>query len=222
MTTKTKVAFSPEFLITNEYRKFKEFCHACSRDRYIGICYGVPGVGKTLSARHFSKRDLIDELLLSDPSNAARISIGERITNCRTLFYTTPVHNTPKRINEDLNRELREHGSLIVRLNQELLHKEVPQTDRHQLIIIDEADRLKMNSLEQVREIYDRKGIGIVLVGMPGMEKRLARYPQFYSRIGFAHEFQAIGKKDIDFVLEYYWQQIGIPFRALLLTPPKR
>jgi DNA transposition AAA+ family ATPase len=71
------------------------------------------------------------------------------------------------------------------------------QPDLAALILIDEADRLKMIGREQMRASFDQGGIGMVLIGMPSLEKQLARYPQLYSGIGFVHEFKPLFREEV-------------------------
>jgi DNA transposition AAA+ family ATPase len=93
---------------------------------------------------------------------------------------------------------------------REYSRKELKISDPTTLMLIDEADRLRMASFEQVRAIFDAGEIGVILIGMPGLEKKLARFPQFYSRIGFVHEFRPLGAKQISELLGQRWMPLGV------------
>ena len=42
----------------------------------------------------------------------------------------------------------------------------------------------------------------MVLIGMPGIKKRIAQFPQFYSRIGFVYEFRPLDANQAQELLE--------------------
>jgi hypothetical protein len=247
---------SRAFVETLEYNRFVEVCEACRQFRYIGLCYGPPGIGKTLSAVRYSRANQIvpRDRWTSDVSDDLPVD---------TLLYTTSVINTPSGVRNDIKmaRErvmsialnpIRREASVVleeIRVKDEKRRREImdkpgcspcdrPAVDptyfetykQYQvkeravrdpttLILVDEADRLHMNSLEQIRSIFDEGTAGLVLIGMPGIEKRIARFPQFYSRIGFVHEFRPLGAEQVQALLESRWAPAGVKLPDEQLLP---
>ena len=76
-----------------------------------------------------------------------------------------------------------------------------------------------MNSLEQMRSIFDEGTAGMVFIGMPGIEKPVARFPQFYSRIGFVHEFRPLDASQVQELLEKQWTPAGVVLPNEQLVP---
>ena len=79
-----------------------------------------------------------------------------------------------------------------------------------ELIIVDESERLSTTGLEYVRDMFDWADVGLILIGMPGIEKRMARYPQLYSRVGFAHHYRPLSGDELAFVLTKHWRRLGL------------
>ncbi len=224
-----------------------EFCDSCRHYKYIGLCYGSPGTGKTLSAQRYSRAEKVEQHRGPNAEPLYGLPID-------TVFYTPSVINTPRNIEDQIEQARRVLSAIAqgplqrqasyaldnIRLRDERYQREnrdkpgyeafaVPSLEptwrevRNQyharmdeigdptsLIIFDEADRLRMASLEQVRAIFDQSRCGVVLIGMPGIEKRIARYPQFYSRIGFVHEFRPLGTSDMRWLFEQRWAPSGV------------
>jgi AAA domain-containing protein len=237
------------FLITSEYRRFAEFCDACRQYRYIGLCYGPPGIGKTLSARHYADWDRFETL---PPVWKADDEELAALANADTVFYTPEIVNSPNvvangvkhlcaslrsiqqepqrraekaiaeartREEEQKRRELLLDRDWFAPTNKEDEPTprifDIPVVPRRpslapvRLILVDEADRLKVASLEQLRDLFDRSDVGLILIGMPGIEKRLARYPQLYSRVGFVHAFRSLRAEEVRRLLAEHWPDMG-------------
>jgi DNA transposition AAA+ family ATPase len=124
------------------------------------------------------------------------------------VLYTPGVTNTPRSIERDIDAIWRAVFGLATRLHER--SEQRPRPEPPTLVIVDEADRLKTAGLEQVRDLYDRRHIGLVLIGMPGLQKRLARYPQLYSRVGCVHQFLPLGGAELQHVIRRQSQQLGL------------
>ena len=185
-----------DFIVTKEHRRFTEFVTAVRRDRYIGLCYGPPGVGKTASARRYACWHELEPLLRAP---GRHFTEGRDRADWHTLLYTPTVSATPRTI----DKELTQLGWDLTTIRTPDPFDQRTYASTHalpsfvELLIIDEADRLKTTALEQLRDHYDRSRLGMILIGMPGIEKRLARYRQLYSRIGFVHEYRTLSCKGL-------------------------
>ncbi len=130
-----------------------------------------------------------------------------------TMFYTPNVVHTPQRVRNQI-RELR--GALLSyrfhHLERLYPAETFQQRNQHlrqrELLMVDEADRLTTYGFEEVRDVYDHFDIAVVFIGMPGIEKRLARYPQLYSRIGFVHPFRQLSEAQMQPILDYQWHKV--------------
>ena len=202
------IAEQESFIVTKEYRRFAEFCDACIREKYIGLCYCVPGVGKTLSARYYAKWFFLENRL---PVHLPYLPLHPEISDCNTLLYTAESSNYPRAIKKNLDIMRAQLNRFIWELTPRESEAVVRDNNNHcRLIIVDEAERLKMGGLELFREIYDRGDIGMIFIGMPGLEKKLSRYPQLYSRIGFAHNYRTLSQDEMRFLLFKYWKKLGL------------
>jgi DNA transposition AAA+ family ATPase len=181
----------PTFLVTKEYRRFVEL------------------------ARHYARWNDVEDGL-TQQQTILGADIPSDLADGHTLVYTPKVATTPRRLSEDLGSLVLSFNALVRSARQ--MAKLAPPTRRSvvELLIVDEADRLKMPELEEIRDRYDRAnfadGVGVVLIGLPGIEKRLARYPQLYSRIGFVHHFRPLSEEELRFILAHKWQEVGLTF----------
>ena len=211
-TTTQRTRRAGTFIATKEHRRFVEFADAVRREGYIGLCFGPAGVGKTLSARRHADWDTAEALLDEwGPRRDSDYAVYASMARARTVFYTPSTTATVRQIDGDLSTLLTRVDGCIdlhVRRDQQGLRGRTPHYV--DLLVVDEAERLSPAALEHLRDRFDRRDLGLLLIGMPGIEKRLARYPQLYSRIGFAHQYRPLGDDELAFVLTRHWKRLGL------------
>lgn len=131
------------------------------------------------------------------------------LARSRALFYTPTVSCTLRELRNDLEL-LHSHINICVDQHVETRgHARRQILDYTALIVIDESERLSATAIEHLREQYDHGDHGLLFIGMPGIEETFSRYPQLYSRVGFAHHYRPLSGEELTFVLNRHWRKLG-------------
>jgi DNA transposition AAA+ family ATPase len=194
-----------KFIATKQHKQFTEFCKACNRDNYIGLCYGPAGAGKTESAKHYTKSNQVTKHLAQTYYRVGYQPPKFSISRLNSVLYTPSSLSLAKNVITEITNLQRKFNWAKERF---FYPQEIPPFIREEnknfaeLILIDEAERLRPQSFELLREMYDEGKANFVFIGMPGIEKILERFPQLYSRIGFVHQFKNLNKDEVTFILK--------------------
>jgi DNA transposition AAA+ family ATPase len=133
----------------------------------LAVIYGGPGVGKTRTISHYQK-------------TSPNVWIATMTPDCSTV---------PAMI-EEIADAFGLHGGGTVsssRMRRAMCRKMRGTTG---LLIVDEAQHLGNNAIEELRSIHDATEIGVVLAGNESVYSRLtgghraAHFAQIFSRIG--------------------------------------
>lgn len=168
------------FVETSIVKNVFEVAKVCHINCEIGVCYGQAGLGKTVAVKEYAKQNSDVILIEADPGYTPRILLMELH---KRLGFTG--YGNVYSMMLDIISKLENSGRLI---------------------IVDEAENLPYKALEVLRRIYDKAGVGILLVGMPRLIANLRgkkwQYAQLYSRVGIAKMLEPIKLSDAKEIIE--------------------
>lgn len=128
--------------------------------RFQGMRYIAPSlagfVGEQITIRYDPRyTQWHEELIGENAVDEVSAKIKKVIKNCKGAFLTAPVTNTPKTIKTEIIRRTSAYGMTLAKAKMERdLYKIATQANQLcPLVIIDEADRLNINALEEVRSL---------------------------------------------------------------------
>lgn len=115
----------------------------------IAIVHGNPGIGKTEANKHYRENSPNVWIATMDPSSAGVVTALQEICDALGLAPGGGARQMSRAICKRVK-------------------------DTHGLLIVDEAQHLSVQALEQIRSIHDSTGIAIAFVGNDGVFARMA------------------------------------------------
>lgn len=205
------------FQQTKPYQNFVEFCETCRRFRYVGICYGPPGVGKSIAARLYADWDAIEPLLTR---TGVRMPVdGTKRPYPRVGLYTPGRTAKSKQIENDvmlLMWSLQNLGKISFSEHLETsVDGGMVIAERLELLIIDNVHRLDPVCMDVVQDLYDRYRIGVVLLGSEVLvEKHLKRLEHLRVRVGDVRPFSVLSRKEVAELIPQFLLGLAIDFEG--------
>lgn len=174
---------APPFIETNSARAFLEALTHAHHAPDLVIITGGPGVGKTSAATHYDNRNSGVVMITGQPSI-----------------------RTPRALLDELAEalEIRDRGP-SQRVAKAILRR---LTGQPRLVLVDEAQHLSTEALDQLRTIHDIANVGVALVGNETIYPRLegvgrtAEFAQLFSRIGMRVPRPKPLRSDVDAILD--------------------
>lgn len=89
-----------------------------------------------------------------------------------------------------------------------------------EMLIIDESDRLKPKTFAEVRDIFDKLNIAVVLVGTDRLDAVIKRDEQVYNRFRACHRFGKLSGEDFKRTIDIWERQVlKLPVASNLSSP---
>lgn len=206
------------FIRSREYDMFAGFCDAVRRYRWLAVCTGLPGVGKTTFAERYTMWDIISP---DFPLYSYSKKPLPGTADCPGVYYKAQVTNAPKQLAGEIDRR-RNVVSYVVEAARRIRDGKnryqglVGIEDRTEILIIDEAQRLKAQTLDQLRDVYDEGSFGLVLLStILGFERVLFGDDHYQVRLGDKHTIKTLKASPTRKVISNPWMfDVKLPSEA--------
>jgi DNA transposition AAA+ family ATPase len=203
------------FIVTKQVKEVASVCTALIESRDMGVIYGEPGVGKSITAaqitENWTKKGSLKVICTEADVGSTPLGIAKKLISLITDLVPG-------------------NSAQAARIIENISNKH-----HFDLIIVDEAERLNQKCLEMLRSIYDRTKIPVLLIGMTDLLRHLRSHKKFYSRVSMVYHYEPLSYpqlseylgqlhpllKDIDPVLEkelldYIYQHSRGEFRRII------
>ncbi len=175
------------FVETTITKRLFHAANMCQLRGKMGVCYGTPGIGKTTAINEYKK--ISSGVIVVDP------------------FERTTAREVLKQIADQLKLTYLNNTSL-----DEFTTNVIKKLEKNKyIIIIDEAENLKIEVFKTIRKIHDRtkNNCGILFVGTDELRALLLKvqsgFPYISSRIGYLEKLDALKTSDVEKLVHQYF-----------------